>query len=210
MKEQSNVSRRHFIGSTLAATAAGTLLGTLSSRAEDKPASPPPTFTRKIKVGLIGCGGRGMWLTKLFQKHGDRVDACGVVFELDDGTLWTHVTQSLNNNAGFQDMSADVYGLAASAHIAYSGKVTVRGGKKHYVGNVSGSIYNEGATRNVADFYRNITEGHFENPTVKRAVDGHLSAILGREAAARKTRLTMADLLKENKKLEVDLKGLKA
>jgi hypothetical protein len=133
-----------------------------------------------------------------------------VVFELDDGTLWTHVTQSLTNNAGFQDMSADVYGLAASAHIAYSGKVTVRGGKKHYVGNVSGSIYNEGATRNVADFYRNITEGHFENPTVKRAVDGHLSAILGREAAARHTRLTMAEVLKENKKLTVDLTGLKA
>jgi hypothetical protein len=41
-------------------------------------------------------------------------------------------------------------------------------------------------------------------------MDGHLTCILGREAAARKTRLTMEELLKENKKLEVDLKGLKA
>jgi len=52
--------------------------------------------------------------------------------------------------------------------------------------------------------------GHFENANVQRAVDGHLTCILGREAAARKTRLTMEELLKENKKLEVDLKGLKA
>jgi len=32
---------------------------------------------------------------------------------------------------------------------------------------------------------------------------------LGREAAARRTTVMMADMLKENKKLEVELKGLK-
>jgi len=106
-------------------------------------------------------------------------------------------------------MSANLYGLNASAYTAYSGKVFVRGGKKHYVGNVSKSIYKDGAERNVADFYRNITEGHFENATAKRAVDGTLTGILGREAAARHGRMTMDELLKENKKLEVDLTGLK-
>ena len=144
------------------------------------------------------------------QPHGDRVDACGVVFELDDGTLWTHVTQSLNNNADFSDLSASVFGLSATAHLGYGGKVYVRGGEKHFVGNVSGSIYNDGAERNVADFHRNITEGRFENTTAKRAVDGHLTAILGREAAARRRYLTIDELLKENKRLEVDLAGLKA
>jgi predicted dehydrogenase len=144
------------------------------------------------------------------EPHGDRVDACGVVFELDDGTLWTHVTQSLKNNADFTDLSASVYGLVATAHLAYSGKVFVRGGTKHYVGESNKEIYNYGATRNVADFYRNITEGHFENATVKRAVDGHLTAILGREAAARHVKLTLAELIMENKKLAVDLTGLKA
>lgn len=144
------------------------------------------------------------------EPHGDRVDACGLVFEFDDGVLWTHVTQSLNNNADFTDMSASIHGLSATAHLAYSGKAFVRGGPKHYVGDVSKSIYNEGAARNVADFYRNITEGRFENPTAQRAVDGHLTAILGREAAARHTRLTMEELLKENKRLEVDLTGLQA
>jgi predicted dehydrogenase len=142
------------------------------------------------------------------EPHGDRVDALGVVYTFDDGVLWTHMTQSLNNNAGFTEMSSNLYGLTASAYIAYSGKVFVRGGEKHYVGDVSKSIYNDGAERNVADFYRNITENHFENAIVKRAVDGHLTAILGREAAARHTNLTMDELLKENKKLEVDLTGL--
>ena len=35
-------------------------------------------------------------------------------------------------------------------------------------------------------------------------------AILAREAAMRQTRLTMEELLKENKKLEFDTSGLKA
>jgi predicted dehydrogenase len=145
------------------------------------------------------------------QPHGDRVDACGVVFELDDGALWTHVTQSLNNNAGFTDMSSSLFGLSATAYIQYNaGKVYMRGGPKHHVAEVSKSIYNDGAKRNVADFHANIVEGRFDNATARRAMDGHLTAILGREAAARHTKLTMAELLKENKKLEVDLKGLKA
>jgi hypothetical protein len=44
---------------------------------------------------------------------------------------------------------------------------------------------------------------------VRRSVDGALATVLGREAAARQTRLTMDQLLKENKRLEIDLTGLK-
>ena len=39
-------------------------------------------------------------------------------------------------------------------------------------------------------------------------MDGTLTGILGREAAARGRYLTMDELVKENKRLEVDLKGL--
>ena len=49
----------------------------------------------------------------------------------------------------------------------------------------------------------------YDNPTVRRAVDGTLTAILGREAAARGRYLTMDELIKENKRLQVDLHGLK-
>jgi hypothetical protein len=41
-------------------------------------------------------------------------------------------------------------------------------------------------------------------------VDGALTTILGREACARQTLLTMDQLLMENRRLEVNLKGLKA
>ena len=40
-------------------------------------------------------------------------------------------------------------------------------------------------------------------------MDSALACILGREAASRRIRLTMDDLIKENKRLEVDLTGLK-
>jgi len=141
--------------------------------------------------------------------HGDRTDCGGVVFQLEDGTCWTHTNQLMQNNAVMYNLAADLMGLKATAHIAYSGKVFIRGGPKHYVGETSSGIYADGAKANIAEFYRCVTEGEFDNATAHRSVDGHLTAILGREAAARKTRMTMNELIKENKKLEPDLRGLK-
>jgi predicted dehydrogenase len=140
--------------------------------------------------------------------HGDRTDCGEMVFEFDDGTLWTHIVHALNDNADMPSLSASLYGTVATAHIQYGGKVFVRGGPKHYVGEI-GSIYSDGAVRNVAEFYTNVTEGHFDNPTAHRAVDGTLTGILGREAAAGRRYLTMEELLKENKKLHLDLTGFK-
>jgi len=40
-------------------------------------------------------------------------------------------------------------------------------------------------------------------------VDSALACVLGREAASRRIRLTLDDLIKENKGLKVDLTGLK-
>ena len=53
------LSRRSFIGGSLVAAAAAAPL-----------AAPAADITRKIKVGLIGCGGRGGWLGGLFKAHG--------------------------------------------------------------------------------------------------------------------------------------------
>ena len=141
--------------------------------------------------------------------HGDRTDCCSVVFEYDDGVIWNHANNVLNNNGDMPPLTASFFGVQATARIQYWGKAYVRGGPKHYVGDI-GSIYDDGVVRNVAEFYRSITEGHFENPTAKRAVDGTLTAILGREAAARRRYLTMEEVIQENKKLDVDLRGLKA
>jgi len=144
------------------------------------------------------------------EAHGDRTDCGGVVFQLADGTCWTHHNQILQNNAVMYNLAADLMGQQATAHLAYSGKVFVRGGPKHYSGAVSGGIYAEGAKANIAEFYRCVTEGRFDNATAHRSVDSHLTAILGREAAARKTWLTMDEVIKEAKTREVNLRGLKA
>jgi len=141
--------------------------------------------------------------------HGDRTDCGGVVFELADGTCWTHTTQLLQNNAVMYNLEADLMGREATAHLAYNGKVFVRGGPKHYAGAVSASIYADGAKANIAEFHRCVTEGKFDNETAHRSVDCTLTAILGREAMLRKTRLTMDEVIKEAKTREVNLRGLK-
>ena len=70
-------------------------------------------------------------------------------------------------------------------------------------------FYPAGAQRNVNTFYELITKSQCANETVQRAVDGTLTAILGREAATRRTKMTMDELIKENRKLELDTKDLK-
>ena len=142
--------------------------------------------------------------------HGDRVDCGGVVFQLEDGTCWTHTTQLLQNNSLLHNLTADLMGLDATARISYSGKVFVRGGDKHYASATSGSIYADGAKANIAEFYRSVTAGEYANLTAHRSVGGHLTAILGREAMARKKWMTMDELIKEGKTREVNLRGLKA
>ena len=55
-----------------------------------------------------------------------------------------------------------------------------------------------------------MLQGRCDNPTVPGAVDDALTAVLGREAAARRKTLTMEELLHENKETEFDLSGLKS
>ena len=134
------------------------------------------------------------------------------VLQFDDGLIWTHQHQSLGNQCeltGMAELCCKIYGNAACAVLPYGGKAYIRGGTKHFVGTVD-DLYPAGVVRNVAQLYVNLTEGHFDNPTVARTVEGHLAAILLREAAHRQGRLTMAELLKENKKLVFDVTGFKA
>ena len=140
--------------------------------------------------------------------HGDSHDVCSVVYEYADGLVHNHFGQGLRNNTS-GELSATIHGLEANALVNYWGKAYVRGGKKHYGGGTVENLYQAGAERNIARFHREVVEGRFENDTCQRAVDGVLTCILGREAAARRERLTMDQLIKENRRLEVDLSGLK-
>jgi len=79
------VNRRHFLASSGATLGLGLLTPQLAFSANADTA---------IKIGLIGCGGRGKWIANLFRKHGgyqlvavadyfqNRVDAVGDEFQI--------------------------------------------------------------------------------------------------------------------------------
>ena len=140
--------------------------------------------------------------------HGDARDICEVLYEYADGLLHNHSGQALPNGTD-GELSCKVYSTTAHAFVTYWHKAHFHlRGDKEYTGQVV-DLYAAGAIRNIASFHEAVTGGHVDNPTVARAVDGCLTCILGREAAARHGRLTMDELLKENKHSELDLTGLK-
>ena len=142
------------------------------------------------------------------EPHGDGRDVISLVYEYADGVIHNHYGTALKNNSE-SILRATFAGRDANAQIIYAGKAFLRGGSQHYGGGTVENLYKAGAERNIASFYRDILNARYENETVPRAVDGTLACILGREAAARGCKLTMKELLAENRKLDVDLKGLK-
>jgi len=139
--------------------------------------------------------------------HGDSHDVCSVIYEYADGLVHNHFNQALDNQTK-EPLTCTVYGQKGFGILTYSGKAEFRSFDDAFRKDVV-SLYAAGASRNIDAFYRNVTEGYFENDTVPRSVNGALTCILGREAASRRVRLTMDQLLHEAKRLEVNLKGLK-
>ena len=158
-------------------------------------------------ASAYGTGGR-------FRKdpHGDSHDTAFITYTFEDGLVWNHnraegPTHDWLNQGALQ---GSIQGIAANARLSYWGKAYVRGGAKHYAGGEVADLYAAGASRNIARFYQDVMAGNHANETALRSVDCTLTCILGREAARRGAVLTMDELIKENKRLEIDLKGLKA
>jgi predicted dehydrogenase len=139
--------------------------------------------------------------------HSDSPDTIAVSFEFADGVVWNHCGRHLNNLYPFES-GALIHGTTGFAQVAYDGRVRLQGKDNACHGTVT-NLYEAGAVRNIADFYRRITEGQWDNSNVPRAVDGTLTTILSREATRRRLRLSMDDLLKENQRLQLDLTGLR-
>jgi len=81
-------------------------------------------------------------------------------------------------------------------------------GKEAYRGDEP-NLYTTGAQTNIREFHEHITAGDTANPTVAPSVRSNLTAVLGREAGYRRAEVTLAQLLREQKHLEPNLKGLK-
>ncbi|MGO8747964.1 MAG: Gfo/Idh/MocA family protein [Thermoguttaceae bacterium] len=61
----SSLSRRGFVGGAVVTAAAWAVPSASLARAAE-----PDAAARKIKLGVIGCGGRGAWIANLFRQHG--------------------------------------------------------------------------------------------------------------------------------------------
>lgn len=142
------------------------------------------------------------------QPHGDSHDVLAVSYTFADGVVWDHAGRHLNNLHPFE-CGALIHGTTGYARVSYVGAVELHGPQARHAGEVK-DLYEAGAVRNIAAFYRQVTEGDFRNETVPRAVDGALTTMLSREAARRRIHLTLDELIRENRRLEVDLKGLEA
>ena len=105
-----------------------------------------------------------------------------LTYEFDDGLVWTHIGQSLNNQEDWA-LGLRAFGELATAVVNYRGKSYLHGGPKHYGARTIESLYDQGAVRNIATFYDNIVHDDSTTRPWKRAVDDVLTAVLGREAA---------------------------
>jgi len=159
-------------------------------------------------IGEVPIGASGNSRVSRVSPHGDAHDVCSVLFDYPGGVIHSHFGEALNNKLP-GELSCQIHGTTGHALLNYWGKSSFRSFDDAMEGEVA-NLYEAGANRNISTFYKNVIEGHFENGTVQRSVDGVLACVLGREAGLRQTRLTMETLLKENKKLDVDLSGLKA
>jgi predicted dehydrogenase len=83
-------------------------------------------------------------------------------------------------------------------------------GKEDGVRSSVGDLYRDGTVVNINEFHDDILKGNYSNPTVAPSVRSNLTAILGREAAYKGAEMTWNELLKQNQKLQPNLKGLKA
>ena len=146
--------------------------------------------------------------------QGKALDSVGILFTFDNGLVWNHQSMKGMCDDWFSaqgSLAGLVQGRDANARLSYWGRAYVRGGEQAYSGGNVAHLYEAGAQRNIETFYRDVVEGRFENPTLQRSVDGLLTCILGREAADHPGQpVTLQEILKENRKLDVDLRGLKA
>ena len=72
-----------------------------------------------------------------------------VTYEFDDGLLWTHVGQSLNNQEDWA-LGLKAYGELATAVVNYRGKSYLHGGPKHYGAEMSKAFTTRGDPQHCA------------------------------------------------------------
>jgi len=142
------------------------------------------------------------------EPHGDSHDVYSVTYEFANGMILNHRGEHLKNRSEFRcDCLAQ--GRDGFLESGYTSRVRILGNRTGYRGGDVVNLYPRGAERNIDTFHRCVTQGDCTNSTIEPSINATLATILGREAARRRTKLTLNDVLKENRRLEPNLSGLK-
>ncbi len=139
---------------------------------------------------------------------GDSRDAYSVTFTFADSLIMNHRGEHIRNAHGFL-CNTRAYGQHGYAEVSYTEKAWLRSNKGGYKGGQVESLYVSGISRNLEKFERNIRSAVYDNETARSGADSTLATILGREAAIKRTHITMKQLITENRRIEPDLYGLK-
>ncbi len=141
--------------------------------------------------------------------HGDSHDVFSLTYEFPNGMILNHRGEHLKNRCEFRS-DCIAQGQEGWLETGYTSQVHILGNRSGWRGGAVVNLYPSGAERNIDAFHKCITQGLYDNPTLEPSVNATLTTILGREAARRRAKLTLSDVLKENRRLEPDLTGLKA
>jgi predicted dehydrogenase len=140
--------------------------------------------------------------------HGDSHDVFSLTYEFPNGMILNHRGEHLKNRCEFRS-DCLAQGQDGWLETGYTSRVRILGNRTGWRGGDVVNLYPSGAERNIDTFHKCITTGAHDNPTLEPSVNATLTTILGREAARRRTKLTLNEVLQENHRLEPDLTGLK-
>ncbi len=150
-----------------------------------------------------GTGGRKV------RQFGDCWDTFSITFTYPDNLGIAFSSRQFNGHGTQPEgIRNRMFGTDGVLETKYGGEVLIRG-KNFWRGGSSPAIYKQGAVTNIATFHANILAGDCANPTVSPSVRSNLVTVLGRTAAYRGEVVTWNQMLTENERLGVDLKGLK-
>jgi myo-inositol 2-dehydrogenase / D-chiro-inositol 1-dehydrogenase len=133
-------------------------------------------------------------------------DHFSVVFTFPEEVMVTFASKQFGE--GYDDILCRMYGTKGVIDTHYAGRVAIWG-KNPYEGGKSPGLYKDGAVRNIATFYENVTGGRFSNPTTAPSVRSNLTTILGRTAAYHRAEVTWEQLMRSEEKMDPQLYGLK-
>jgi predicted dehydrogenase len=142
------------------------------------------------------------------EPHGDSHDVYSITYEFADGLILNHRGEHLKNRFEFR-AECTAHCQDGYLEACYAGRVTMPGIDTKWEGGEVKDLYAAGARRNIATFHESVVAGKCDNPTVEPSINATLAAMLGRDAAARRTKLTWDEMIAENRRVMPNLDGLR-